>query len=96
MLTSFFYTQLSQQDRGLTRIIYTTYEHPNQALTAGPRITDEQQRKITRSLTTNPAGIAATAALRAYYDKNAEHLAVAHANEYAGHNLFLEGVVFGW
>ena len=94
--TSFFYTELSQQDRSLTRVIYTTYEHPNQALTAGPRVTDEQRRKITLSLTTNPTGIAATAALRAHYDKHAPRLVVAQANEYAGHNFLLEGVVFGW
>jgi ABC-type phosphate/phosphonate transport system substrate-binding protein len=49
-----------------TRVIHKTRAYPNQALSAGPRVTPEDQAKIARAMT-RPDARAATAGLRDAY-----------------------------
>ena len=67
---------------GLTRIIYKGQAMPNQAFSAGPRVTPEDQEKIAHALVSPEAG-QATAKLRTAY-KVGDSFALANNQEYRG------------
>ena len=74
---------LKKYDRtNLTKVIFKTAAMPNQAFSAGPRVTMEDQTRIARALT-SPDAAAATEKLRAAY-KVGDSFALASNREYQG------------
>lgn len=66
---------------GSTRVVFRTAAAPNQAFSAGPRVTEDDQVKIVRALTT-PEARTALARLRDSYALNGDFLP-ASKHEYA-------------
>ena len=74
---------LKKYDRaGLTRIVFKTQAMPNQAFSAGPRVSLQDQAKIAEALV-SPEAAGPTAKLRAAY-KVGDSLALASNQEYQG------------
>ncbi len=74
---------LKKYDRaGLMRIVYKSQAMPNQAFSAGPRISMEDQEKIAHALV-SPEAVGPTAKLRAAY-KVGDSFALANNQEYKG------------
>jgi ABC-type phosphate/phosphonate transport system substrate-binding protein len=65
-----------------TRVVFKAKAYPNQAFSAGPRVSPEDQVKITRALSA-PNARTATAKLRAAYALNGD-FQIAAKDEYAG------------
>ena len=79
---------LRQYDRtGETRVVYKTRAMPNQAFSAGPRVSPEDQQKIARALL-SPLAAKPTAKLRAAY-KVGDAFAPATNQEYHGMAVYL-------
>jgi ABC-type phosphate/phosphonate transport system substrate-binding protein len=73
-----------------TRVVHRTRTLPNQALSAGPRVTRDQQLKIAAALVA-PDAATATAKLRAAYGSEKGFTRAAPA-EYAGLDAYLKDV----
>jgi hypothetical protein len=73
-----------------TRLLFKTKPLPNQAFSAGPRISREDQVRIATALT-SPVGDAATARLRAAYGTEQRFVSAAH-EDYAGIDIYLKDV----
>ncbi len=82
--------------QGELRILATTPELPNQALTAGPRLSPQDKDRAARALSQGAEAAQASTLLRAKFDPRAPQLVTTGVGEYAGFNLLLEGAVFGW
>jgi len=82
---------LDRIDRKLVKVIYRHRAMPNNALSAGPRISPELQERIRQALLT-PQGKAATAKLRAAH--NAEELVPARGEDYAGLGKLLKNSLY--
>ncbi|MDQ2694823.1 MAG: phosphate/phosphite/phosphonate ABC transporter substrate-binding protein [Pseudomonadota bacterium] len=93
----FFAQTLSDGERASLKVVYTTQELPNYALTAGPKLTPDQREAIIRSLSDEPDGIQASAGLRERLDPAATALVRSNGPDYIVHNYFLlQRAVFGW
>lgn len=92
--TQFYDKGLSDEQRAGLRIIATSAKYPNQAISAGPNVTDEQKNKLVESMT----GPGATAAQPIFdrFARNAKQFQAVEVDEFKGHNLLLEGVIWGW
>jgi len=75
---------------GSTRILFKTKPLPNQAFSAGPRISRKDQAQIATALT-SPVGDMATARLRAVYGTE-QRFAPAAREDYAGIDVYLKDV----
>jgi ABC-type phosphate/phosphonate transport system substrate-binding protein len=71
-----------------TRVIHKTRSLPNQTLSAGPRVTRDDQAKIAAALTA-PEAMAVTAVLREAYGAD-KGFAPARKEDYAGLDSFLK------
>jgi len=71
----------------VTRVIFRTQELPNQAFSAGPRISPQDQARIAAALT-SPDAAAPTAKLRAAY-RVGDSFALANNQEYRGLAVYL-------
>ena len=93
---SFYQNKISQQDRALTKTIFTSKPLPNQGITVHKsRISAEQRQQLVQSLLSD-SGKKATRPLLNRFAKNADSLLPTKSEEYSGHNSFIEGVIFGW
>ena len=72
---------------GLTRIVFKTQAMPNQALSAGPRVSLEDQTRIAQALASTDAAVP-TEKLRAAY-KVGDSFALANNQEYQGLAVYL-------
>ncbi len=73
---------------GLTRVVFKTEAMPNQAFSAGPRVSMEDQTRIAQALV-SPAATTATAKLRDAY-KVGDNFAPASNQEYKGLASYLK------
>lgn len=93
---SFYKNKISKEDKALTKTIFSSAPLPNQGITVREsRINNEQRQQLVQSLLSE-AGKKATRPLLNRFAKNAESLIPTSSDEYAGHNEFIEGVIFGW
>ena len=77
------FANLKKYDRsGVTRMVFKTQAMPNQAFSAGPRISLQDQAKIAQALT-SPDATAPTAKLRSAY-RVGDSFALANNQEYRG------------
>lgn len=93
--TTFFKKKIKEADRKNMRILYKTPALPNQVISAGPRISASDKKRITQSLTTGD-GVKATAGIIKRFGGKAKSFIPASNEEYKGYNDLLEGVIFGW
>lgn len=92
----FYEKKLSKEQREKLKVIFTSKDMPNQAISVSTRISAEQQKKI-RSLFSSQEGIRASQALITRFgEKGATGFVTANNDEYQGYNSLLEGVIFGW
>jgi len=73
---------------GLTKVVFKTAAMPNQAFSAGPRVSTEDQARIAQALV-SPAAATATAKLRDAY-KVGDGFALANNQEYKGLASYLK------
>lgn len=92
--TQYYDKGLNDEQRASVKIIATSAKYPNQAFSAGAKITDEQKRKIVESLTAD--GAQAAQGIFGRFARNATRFEAVDAAEFNGHNLLLEGVIWGW
>lgn len=92
----YFDKKLSDAQRKTARILFKIPPLPNQAISVSKRVGAEAQKKIIDSLTGEPPPKAAEGIIRRFAGKNAKSFVHASQEEYLGHNMLLEGVVFGW
>ena len=92
--TQFYDKGLSDEQRASLKIVTTSAKYPNQAISAGPKVTAEQKQKLIESLTSE--GVAAAQPIFERFARNARKFQAAEADEFSGHNLLLEGVIWGW
>ncbi len=84
---------LEKMDKGgnLTKVLYKSETLPNQAVSAGPRVTQETQDRIKKALLSEE-GKAATAKLRAAYA--GKDFIPATRNEYGGLGVYLKDALY--
>lgn len=82
---------LEKNDKGLVKVLYKHKPLPNQALSAGPRISAEMQARIKHALLSEE-GRAATAKLRATYA--GKDFMPATPGEYAGLGMLLKDSLY--
>ena len=72
-----------------TRVVYQSEPLPNQALSAGPRVSPEMQQKIIRALLSEPGKVAASSLLERFKMKE---FVPASGKEYLGLGVLLQDV----
>jgi len=92
---AFFKKKLPQPARDSYKILYTSKPVPNQAFSVSKRITARERSLIIQSFTLGD-GVKATSGILRRFGGKAKHLINANTEEFKGHNLLLEGVIFGW
>jgi len=91
----FFAKKLKPELKQNLQIIYKSKPLPNQVISAGPRLTPAQKKAISHSLSVGK-GVNSSQGLRKRFAAKARSFLQANNGEYKGHNLLLEGVIFGW
>lgn len=92
--TQFYDKGLSDEQRAALKIVATSAKFPNQAISAGPKVNDEQKRKLVESMTGD--GTAAAQPIFDRFARNASKFQPVEGGEFEGHNMLLEGVIWGW
>ena len=92
---AFFKKKLPKEARDGYKIIYSSKPVPNQGFSVSKRITDRERNMIIQSFLYGD-GIKATGGILKRFGGKAKNLVSASTDEYQGHNLLLEGVIFGW
>lgn len=95
MRTQFYARKLSDAQRAKLRILATSKPLPNQSITASTRLSPKEQHEIAQWLTSGD-GVSASHPIIARFGGRAKSFVTADPAEFAGNNLLLEGVVFGW
>jgi ABC-type phosphate/phosphonate transport system substrate-binding protein len=93
--TNFYKKKIKDEDRAKMKIIYATKPIPNQGISVSKRLNDKEKNMILQSLTLGD-GIKASQPIIKRFGGNAKSFVPAKTEEYRGHNLLLEGVIFGW
>ncbi len=91
----FYMKKLKPEVKQNLEIIYKSNPLPNQVITASNRISPADKKAIVHSLTLGK-GVDASKGLLKRFGGKARAFIKAGNEEYKGHNLLLEGVIFGW
>lgn len=94
--TTFYKKKLKQADRDLLKILFHSTPLPNQALSVSRRLNANLKNKIVKSLTLGKGVDASKGIVKRFGGKKAKSFIPANNSEYKGHNVLLEGVIFGW
>lgn len=92
---AFFKKKLKKEARESYKIIYTSKAVPNQAFSVSKRLSAREKSLIIQSFTLGD-GVKATSGILRRFGGKAKHFIKANTEEFKGHNLLLEGVIFGW
>ena len=92
---AFFNKKLPKEAKETYKIIYSSKPVPNQGFSVSKRISAREKSLITQSFTFGD-GVKATSGILRRFGGKAKSLKPAVSEEYKGHNLLLEGVIFGW
>lgn len=92
---AFFKKKLPEQARGTYKIIYSSKPVPNQGFSVSKRLSPHEKSLIIQSFTFGD-GVKATGGILKRFGGKAKSFISASTGEYKGHNLLLEGVIFGW
>jgi len=93
---TFYKKKLTDEKRAGLNLIYESRPLPNQVISAGPRISNIDKGKLAKSLISGPGAKAALPVAKRFGGKKAKGFIYADNKEYEGHNMLLEGVIFGW
>ena len=93
--TTFYNKKLKDEDRAKMKILYSTPKLPNQSITVSKRLSERDQSLMLQSITLGD-GVKATAPILRRFGGKAKAFIPAKQEEFKGHNLLLEGVIFGW
>lgn len=77
------------------QVLYKSKPLPNQVISASKRISPAQKKAIIHSLTLGK-GVDSTKGVLKRFGGKARTFVKATNEEYKGHNMLLEGVIFGW
>ena len=88
------YFKMPPADRAAYKVIYTSPMAPNDAITAGPKVSLEQ-RKILVALLTNPDAMKVAAPIFERFSRNAIAFNVANPDQFKGLDQLLQ-LAFGW
>jgi len=91
----FYKKKLKPEIKQNLEILYRSKPLPNQVISVSERITPAEKKAIVHSLTQGK-GVAATKGILKRFGGKARAFVKATNAEYKGHNLLLEGVIFGW
>ena len=92
---AFFNKKLPKEARDTYKIIYSSKPVPNQGFSVSKRLSPREKSLIIQSFTYGD-GVKATAGILKRFGGKAKSFVKASTEEYQGHNLLLEGVIFGW
>lgn len=92
----FFKKKVKDDVKKKVRIIYQAPPLPNQALSVSKRLDKREKNLIIQSFTLGDGVKAAAAIVTRFGGKKAKAMIPANIDDYKGHNVLLEGVVFGW
>ncbi len=93
--TTFYQKKLNAGEREKLVSLYTTYPMPNQGITASIRLSEDEKNRIRQALLRGD-GLAASKGLLNRFSGKTKKFVPVKANEYAGYNKLLEGVILGW
>jgi ABC-type phosphate/phosphonate transport system substrate-binding protein len=94
--TTFYKKKLKQKQRDKLKILFHSAPLPNQGISVSQRLSAAAKNKLLRSLTLGDGTKISQAIVKRFGGKNAKAFIPAKNDEYAGHNMFLEGIIFGW
>lgn len=95
MRKSYYSKGLDVASRAALKVLQESNALTNQGITVGSRIDANAAMKISAFLT-SPQGKAAAAPLFKRFSKGSEKFIPAQQDDYKGHNLLAETMVFGW
>jgi len=93
--TTYYEKKLTQQQRSKLRILHKSKGLPNQAITVGKKIGNDDKKKIIRSLTLGKGKKAIESIAKRFGGEKSSFI-TASQSEYKSQTDLLEGVVFGW
>lgn len=92
---AFFKKKLKKEAREGYKILYSSKPVPNQGFSVSKRLSPQEKSLIVQSFTYGD-GVKATNGILRRFGGKAKNFVRANTKEYRGHNLLLEGVIFGW
>lgn len=92
--TQFYDKKLSDEQKAQVKVVITSKPVPNQAISVSPRVDSEARAKIIASLTSK--NLPAVRGILNRFARQASAFVAANRAEFEGHNLLLEGVIWGW
>lgn len=93
--TAFYKKKLKQEQRENLKTLYLSKAMPNQGISVSKRVSQKLKDKITNELTLGK-GVASTKGVLKRFGGKAKSFIPVKGEEYAGYNMLLEGVIFGW
>lgn len=93
--TAFYKKKLPKAQRENLKSLYLSKALPNQGISVSKRVSQAIKEKIRNELTIGK-GVASTKAILKRFGGKAKSFIPATLKEYDGHNMLLEGVIFGW
>ena len=94
--TPFYKKKLQQEQRDKLKILFHSTPLPNQGISVSQRLSASAKNKILQSLTIGDGIKISHPIVKRFAGKKAKSFMPAKNSEYAGHNMLLEGVIFGW
>lgn len=93
--TAFFKKKLKKDQREKLKTLYLSKAMPNQGISVSKRVPKNLKDKIANELTFGK-GVASTKSILKRFGGKAKSFIPVKGAEYAGYNMLLEGVIFGW
>lgn len=94
--TTFYNKKLKQEQRDKLRILFHSRPLPNQGISVSQRLSANAKNKILKSLTLGDGVKISDSLVKRFGGKKAKSFIPAKNDEYSGHNMLLEGIIFGW
>lgn len=93
--TAFYKKKLKDNQRANLKTLYLSKAMPNQGISVSKRVSQKLKDKIAKDLTLGK-GVASTKGVLKRFGGKAKSFIPVKPQEYAGYNMLLEGVIFGW
>ncbi|HSP00326.1 MAG TPA: PhnD/SsuA/transferrin family substrate-binding protein, partial [Thioalkalivibrio sp.] len=92
--TNFYNNILSDADRQGLDVLFRSEPLPNQAISVGPRVSEQDRARLVQLFTTT--GEPTVQPVLQVFARNAERFVPASREEYEPYAMLLRGVIFGW
>jgi len=94
--TTFFEKKLTAEERKTLRVVFRSAALPNQGISVSNRLSPDEKNLIRKDVIEGEGAKVVDMLLKRYGQKTDKTFVVTSNEEYAGANLLLEGVIFGW